>query len=87
MRPRVNQPVVTPFGQGVAQSPIILTGGVAKYLVRLPVNEQTTPHLHDVNCITPRAESSGLWCFSEDELSAVGASTLRVMEVSNVAAD
>ncbi len=75
MRPRTNQPVMTPLGQGVAQSPIILVGGNARYLVRLPVNEQTMPHLHDVNCITPRAEQSGLWCFGEDELLAVSAST------------
>ncbi len=72
MRPRVNQPVMTPLGQGVAQSPIILVGGIARFLVRLPVNEQTSPYLHDVNCITPRAERSGLWCFSEEELLVVG---------------
>ena len=83
MKPRVNQPVMTPLGQGVAQSPIILVGGVSKYLVRLPVNEQTRLHLRDVNCITPRAHTSGLWCFGEDELSVVGS---KAQEVSNVAA-
>ena len=82
MKPRVNQPVMTPLGEGVTQSPIIWFGGNAKYLVRLPVNDQTRLHLRDVNCITPRAHTSGLWCFGEDELSVVGSKA----EVSNVAA-
>ena len=38
-------------------------------LVRLPINEQTAPHLQDPNCLTPNASGRGLWLFSESELS------------------
>ena len=72
MRPKTNQTVQTPLGVGVAQSATIHVAGVVKHLIRLLINEQTKPHLKDSNCITPRAEHSGLWVFTEDELSDVG---------------
>lgn len=66
-----NQPVQTPIGVGVVQSASIRVGETVKHLVRLPINEETQPHLGDSNCITPRAEHSGLWVFTEAELSPV----------------
>jgi len=74
MKPQFNQTIQTPIGKGVVQSPVIQFGGTSKYLVRLPINEQTTLHLKDVNCITPRASQSGLWVFTEAELSGKPAS-------------
>jgi hypothetical protein len=63
-----NQRVNTPLGEGIVQSPFMVIDGPVKFLVRLPVNEQTNPHLKDSNCVTPRAEKSGLWVFSREEL-------------------
>lgn len=71
MKPKTNQTVQTPIGVGVAQSATIQVAGIIKHLVRLPINEQTKAHLGDSNCITPRAEQSGLWVFTEDQLSDV----------------
>ncbi len=72
---RINQPVVTPYGEGVFQGVFdvlkrestVIDETVA--LVRLKVTEQTLPHLHDANCLTPHACESGLWTFKESELS------------------
>jgi len=68
MRALFNQSVTTRLGQGMVQAPFYLQDEMTNYLVRLPVNEQTIPHLKDGNCITPRAMKSGLWVFGEEEV-------------------
>lgn len=67
-----NRTVQTPIGEGVAQSSLIHDKSGNKYVVRLPINEQTKPHLKDANCITQRADRTGLWFFLEKELSLPG---------------
>lgn len=67
MQPAFNQSIRTPLGQGRIQGPTQREDRVF-YLVRLPVNEQTKIHLHDHNCLTPKAIHSGLWAFQEGEL-------------------
>lgn len=63
-----NCSIKTPIGEGVVQSRFRVIGDVSQYLVRLPVNELTSAHLKDSNCLTPRASKSGLWVFSQEEL-------------------
>ena len=58
----VNQTVTTPLGKGVVQG----RHSETEWLVRLPINEVTQPHLRKSE--TPRATLSGLWIFSEKEL-------------------
>jgi hypothetical protein len=65
MQPAFNQSIHTPIGQGYC-SGIMRHTDQTLYLVRLPINEQTQPHLHDDNCLTPRAKHSGLWAFQAD---------------------
>ncbi len=67
MEPTFNQPVQTPFGQGRCSGKM-LNGPLTLYLVRMPVNEQTKDHLRDWNCVTPRAQFTGLWKFQKSEL-------------------
>ena len=72
MRTIFNQTIQTPIGQGIGQSPMLRqdekTPGEIVLLVRLPINEQTIPHLHDSNCLTPKAVHSGLWFFQKGEV-------------------
>lgn len=67
-----NQTIQTPIGQGVGQSPLLRQVEEAPdeivLLVRLPINEQTKSHLHDSNCLTPKAVHSGLWFFQKGEV-------------------
>ena len=72
MQSLFNRSVKTPLGQGVVQSPFMVIDETAKYLIRLPVNDQTALHLKDSNCMTPRAVKSGLWVFTKQELSGEG---------------
>lgn len=70
---QVNQTVVTPLGQGTVQGILKLklqSGETVKEsaLVRLPINQETTVHLHDLNCWTPHAQQSGLWLFSKSDI-------------------
>jgi len=69
---RINQPVITPLGEGVYQGSFNQphSGDTVEpvALVRLRVNDQTAPHLRDSNCLTPKASGSGLWTFKEGEL-------------------
>ena len=67
MKPGFNQRVSTALGQGNCSGVMQRQDGTV-YLVRLPVNEQTQPHLRDANCLTPKANRTGLWTFSESEL-------------------
>ena len=57
--PRINSTIQTPLGSGIVQGQWH-TGGI---ILRLPVNDATRPHLGDDNCLTPRAQRSGLWVF------------------------
>jgi hypothetical protein len=59
----INQLVKTPIGEGRCQGNF--DGDV---LVRLPINEVTSAHKQDSNCITPLAKVSGLWVFSKGDL-------------------
>lgn len=68
-----NQKVNTPIGEGTAQGSFHITDAnghliVAGVGVRLPVNDVTRKQLNKSNCVTPRANVSGLWVFSESEL-------------------
>lgn len=68
-----NMPVKTPLGMGRSLGRFLIKTaheeGIAKgVLVRLPVNDDTRPHLNRSNCITPKAVKSGLWVFPESEL-------------------
>lgn len=67
MEPAFNQSVLTPLGKGTF-SGCMKNGPHTSYLVRLPVNDQTKEHLRDWNCVTPRAQLSGLWRFQKGEL-------------------
>lgn len=67
MQPAFNQSITTPLGKGVCTGPM-RDGEQVNYLVRLPVNDQTKNHLRDQNCLTPRAQHTGLWKFEESEL-------------------
>jgi len=57
--------VKTPLGPGVFQQGRIYAGSETRLIVRLPVNDKTTPHLKDENCLTPHAQISGMWWFPE----------------------
>ena len=67
-----NQKVRTPLGEGIAQGLFAVTseaGFVASgVIVRLPVDEVTRRELRKSNCITPRAQVSGLWVFDVKDL-------------------
>jgi hypothetical protein len=65
-----NNPVITPIGPGTFQGKIVTMDSKIKYLVRLPVNETTQPHLWDANCLTRHAVQSGLWLFDSSEVEA-----------------
>jgi hypothetical protein len=64
--------VVTPLGEGllIGKSGERVTGekGVVTiidgYMVRLPVDDITRPHLSDQNCTTKHAQISGIWIFT-----------------------
>jgi hypothetical protein len=60
--------VTTPLGKGSLQNGRV-EGMPTRYIVRLPVNETTAQHLHDENCITPKATLTGLWWFTPDQLT------------------
>ncbi len=68
-----NAKVSTPLGVGVAQGPFAVVDGdgnlaAAGVLVRLPVNDVTVKALKESNCMTPRAQVSGLWVFRLSEI-------------------
>ncbi len=70
---KTNQKVTTPIGEGVAQGSFQITDSsghliVAGVGVRLPVDDVTKKQMNKSNCLTPRANVSGLWVFSESEL-------------------
>ena len=67
MQPAFNQPINTPIGKGIC-SGAMRSGEQIIFLVRLPVNDQTKNHLRDGNCLTPKAQISGLWKFQGSEL-------------------
>ena len=72
--PTVNQKVSTPLGAGTVQGPFAVNDAngesiVKGVLVRLPVNDQTKPHLKKSNCITPKASLSALFVFQEEQLT------------------
>lgn len=59
---RTNATVNTPLGKGIVQG----RWSATQWLVRLPINDITRPHLSKSE--TPRARESGLWIFNQDEL-------------------
>lgn len=69
-----NSTVTTPLGVGVVQGHFEVTamrdGAVVAVgvLVRLPVNDITRGEMKKANCLTPRAEVSGLWVFEAEAL-------------------
>ena len=67
MQPAFNQLVRTPYGQGRCSGTMKNEEQVL-YLVRLPINDQTKDHLLDSNCLTPKANFTGLWKFHGSEL-------------------
>lgn len=69
MKYQINQRVNTPIGEGLYQGVYrAVMSAIEKHLVRLPVNEQIAPHLHDENCVTPRATHQALFTFDPSEL-------------------
>ena len=71
MNYHINQKVTTPIGDGVYQGDFTRAGADdAEALVRMPVNEQTGPHLKDSNCLTPRARFTALFSFKASEMGA-----------------
>ena len=71
MKFTTNQKVKTPIGAGIIQGAFEVRSGedgVTGVLVRLPIDEQTRPYLRKSNCVTPRAQVSGLWVFQESEV-------------------
>ena len=64
MNVTTNATVITPLGKGTVQGKVI--GG---WMVRLPINDTTRPHLQDANCDTPHAGFVGTWTFAEDQLT------------------
>ena len=67
----LNPRVQTPIGEGVYQGKYrAVLSPVDRYLVRLPVNEQTSQHLNGEKCITPRAAVSALFVFDPGEVAA-----------------
>jgi len=71
MNYRINQPVVTPIGEGVFQGKMDFYAFdkiEMLMLVRVKLDGETSKHLRDSNCLTPRASESGLWTFKPEEL-------------------
>jgi len=66
----VNSKVKTPMGEGIVQGALSMLDErslrSARVIIRLPVNDETRPHLGE--SLTPRASASGLWVFSEVDL-------------------
>ena len=75
----INQNTITPIGHGVIQGlyAIVQSGEriVSGVMVRLEVNDETRKHLSKSNCITPRANKTGLWVFKEEELNSESSKT------------
>ncbi len=67
----VNHSVITPIGTGTFQARMLTVRNEVKFLVRLPINPETSKHLQDANCLTRRATQTGLWLFASDEVKAV----------------
>lgn len=65
MNYQTNQKVKTPIGEGVFDG---WWGSKDQAIVRLPVNQETETHLHDENCLTPRATRQALFSFPTSEL-------------------
>ena len=71
MNYHINQTVKTPIGNGVYQGAWRTSEETdPAALVRLPVNEQTSLHLSDATCVTPRSQKSALFVFPTSELGA-----------------
>lgn len=69
-----NSKVRTPIGVGIVQGASSALDdhslrSARMMLVRLPINDETSQHRQDSNCVTPRATQSGLWVFEESELA------------------
>lgn len=69
-----NSTVTTPIGKGIVRGAFAVMAGTETVtrgvMVRLPINDQTRGEMKKSNCLTPMAEVSGLWVFSEDEVKA-----------------
>jgi len=70
---KLSQIVKTKIGLGVYQGRVDThdahgAPGDELALVRLPVNEETSRHLQDSNCVTPHAEKSALFVFHFSEV-------------------
>jgi hypothetical protein len=68
----VNSKIKTPIGEGISQGPFVVRNDQGEIitravLVRLPLNDQTRPHLSEANCRTPRAHRSALFVFPMSE--------------------
>jgi hypothetical protein len=68
-----NQLVKTPLGKGIEQGRFVILDGhndlaAVGVLVRLPINDLTRPEMNKSNCMTPHAQSSGLWVFQGSEI-------------------
>jgi hypothetical protein len=60
--------VMTPYGMGVFQLGRFMDRDGYRYLVRLPVTDETRPHLNDRHCLTPKAKLTCLFSFTAEEL-------------------
>ena len=70
----INTKVNTPIGAGMVQGAFAVQSAhgenvVNGVLVRLPVNDATRPTMKQSNCLTPKAMTSGLWVFKEEEVT------------------
>lgn len=69
----MNETVQTPFGKGRRMGRFAVesqdkTPVVVGVMVQLPINDTTSAHVKDSNCLTPYAQFSGMWVFQESEL-------------------
>jgi hypothetical protein len=62
--------IQTPLGMGTFMLARFQAGRDKnfRYIVRLPVNEVTKPHLKDANCLDKTAKVSSLFFFTAKEL-------------------
>ena len=70
---KINERIHTPLGLGVVQGQLSTVNPkdeTARVIVRVKLTESIRARLADANCLTPRAQISGLWTFTPQELTA-----------------
>lgn len=78
-----NMKVQTPLGIGLYQAMFAVQDGAREpvttgALVRLPINKETEKARKNSNCLTPKAQVSGLWVFPVEVIEPVDVTKRRV---------